>query len=283
MKTKILIPITILAIVSMACSVSFNLPRAPKGETVTFPVKETLPTDRQNLSVELQVGAAELQVSSGSTNLVEGEIRYNNPDWKPAIERTDGKVVVSQPKMNDMNYIPRSDSLNQWDLKIGSAPMDLEVKAGAYKGVIKLTDYALKNFTVNDGASESKVTFDNPNKSEMQKLVYKTGASKVDLIGLSNANFKEMSFDSGAGSYKLDFSGKLTRDAEVTIKSGVSNVEIVIPEGTNSQINLHGGLNNVELEGTWTSSGSEYSTSGSGPKITIDIDMGVGNIHLTSK
>lgn len=283
MKAKILIPITILAIVSMACSISFNVPRSPKGETETFSIKETLPADKQNLGVEIHVGAADLEVTSGSTNLVEGEIRYNNPDWKPAVEQTDGKVVINQPKMDDMNYIPRSDSLNEWDIKIGSAPMDLVVNAGAYKGVIKFSDYALKMFTVNDGASESKITFDDPNKAEMEKLVYKTGASKVDLIGLSNANFKEMSFDSGAGSYTLDFSGKLTQDAEVNIKSGVSNIEIIIPEGTSSQINLHGGLNNVELEGTWTSSGNEYSTSGNGPKITIDIDMGVGNIHLTSK
>jgi hypothetical protein len=283
MKTKIIFLVMILALVSAACSLSFNVPRTSTGELVSFPIDEKAQGKNQETNVELQVGAADLSITSGSSKLLEGEIRFNNPDWKPEINRSDDGIVISQPRMEDMNFLPRGDSRNEWDLQVGSIPMNLTVKAGAYQGDMEFEDYAFTNFTINDGASESKITFSSPNKSEMEDLVYKTGASKVELFGLANANFKKMSFDCGAGSYTLDFSGKLTREAHVTINSGVSNIEILIPEGVNSQVNVSGGLNNIDLEGTWTSTNSSFSTEGTGPTITIDIDMGVGNVSLVSE
>lgn len=283
MKIRIIIPIMVLALVSMACSISFNVPRNTTGSLETFQIEEKAPSNGEVSKVELQVGAAELTIKDGSSNLLEGEIRYNNPEWKPKVEKVGNKVVISQPRMEDMNFIPRGDSRNEWDLQIGSTPIDLTIYAGAYQGKIALSDYSIANLTVNDGASDSKITFEEPNKVEMGELVYKTGASKVELFGLGNANFEDLRFDSGAGSYTLDFSGKMTRDASVSIKSGVSNIEIVIPEGLKSQVNVSGGLNNIDLEGTWTSAGNSYSTDGSGPALTINIDMGVGNVRLVSK
>ncbi|MHC1784389.1 MAG: toast rack family protein [Anaerolineaceae bacterium] len=283
MRLKIIFLVMVLALVSTACSISFNVPRASLGELVSFQIDEKTPGRDQETNVELQVGAAELTINGGSSKLLEGEIRYNNPDWKPEIKRSDDGIVISQPRMEDLNFLPSGDSRNEWDLKVGSTPMNLIVNAGAYQGEMEFEDYAFTNFTINDGASESKITFKSPNKSDMGDLVYKTGASKVELFGLANANFENMSFDCGAGSYTLDFSGKLIRDAHVSINSGVSNIEILIPKGVNSRINVSGGLNNIDLEGTWTSTNSTYSTEGAGPTITIEIDMGVGNISLVSE
>ncbi len=273
----------ILALMTMACSISFNVPRTAPGELQVFSIDEKASTNNQTMEVEIQVGAAQLTIGDGASGLLEGEIRYNNPDWEPKVDRSSDSIVITQPLMEDMNYLPRGDSRNEWDLKVGSDPISLTIKAGAYEGEMEFSDYSFTNFSVNDGAAESKVLFDAPNKVEMRQFVYHTGASKVDLIGLANANFEEMSFDSGAGSYTLDFSGEFKRDAHVTVKSGVSNVEIFIPEGMNSQVTINGGLNNVDLEGTWTSSNNTYSTSGEGPALTIDIDMGVGNVRLVSE
>lgn len=282
MKVKIIFLIMVLALVSTACSISFNVPRQTTGELVAFPISEQIPDKNEVSEIELQVGAAELNLESGSSRLLEGEIRYNNPAWEPKIKHNDNRVVISQPRLEDGNIFSTTNPRNEWDLKIGSNPIILNVNAGAYKGKMTFSDYAIKNFTVNDGASDSQVNFKTPNKIEMESLVYKTGASSVDLYGLANANFEKMNFDCGAGSYHLDFSGELVRDAFVNIQSGVSNLEITIPEGVSSQINVDGGLNNIALEGTWTSSKNTYTTKGDGPTITINIDMGVGNIRLIS-
>ncbi len=92
-----------------------------------------------------------------------------------------------------------------------------------------------------------------------------------------------MIFDSGAGSYTLDFNGELKQDSTVTIKSGLSNMKIIIPSDTNANIKLSGGVNNVSLKGTWTVNSNEYKTQSSkGPRLDINIDMGVGNLELIS-
>ena len=45
---------------------------------------------------------------------------------------------------------------------------------------------------------------------------------------------------------------------------------------------VEGGLNNVELEGTWNVSGNEYSLNGNGPQLFIKVKMGLGNLQLVS-
>jgi hypothetical protein len=114
----------------------------------------------------------------------------------------------------------------------------------------------------------------------MDNLTYETGASSVTLTGLANANFSSMNFRSGAGNYTLDFTGELQRDASVEIRSGVSNVIIIVPEGTAARLSYEGALLNVDARDSWQASGGDYTLSGDGPTITIDVDMGAGNLEL---
>jgi hypothetical protein len=89
-----------------------------------------------------------------------------------------------------------------------------------------------------------------------------------------------MIFRSGAGNYTLDFSGQLTRDANVTIESGVSQVTVIVPQGTSTVVNFTGGLSNVTTHGSWQRSGNEYTLAGSGPQLSITVTLGAGNLEL---
>jgi hypothetical protein len=90
-----------------------------------------------------------------------------------------------------------------------------------------------------------------------------------------------MNFSSGAGDYTLDFSGKLQRDATVTISSGLSNVIVVVSEGMNAIVTVEGGALNVSADSGWSQRGSVYEQDGEGPTLKILIDMGAGNLTLT--
>ncbi|HEX7556895.1 MAG TPA: toast rack family protein, partial [Leptolinea sp.] len=208
----------------------------------------------------------------------------NIPDWKPAISHSDERVTITQGKQDNSVSFPAGNLLNSWDLKLGTEkPISLEIDAGAYKSNVVIGAIPLSELKIEDGASQSKITFDKHNKQSMETFTYHTGASQVDLINLANANFKEMNFESGAGSYTLDFNGDLQQKATVTIKSGLSNMKIIIPTGTNASVNLTGGVNNVSLKGTWTINSNQYKTQSSrGPLLAIDINMGVGNLELIS-
>ena len=146
-------------------------------------------------------------MSPGANDLVNGTATYNIADLKPEVVANGSNIEI---KEGDLKSIPFSSGMkNNWDLKLGSTPMDLTVHAGAYKGTYELGGLALTGLTIQDGAANTKLSFAQPNKAAMTILRYETGASSVKLTGLANANFGTLIFNSGAGDYTLDFSGTL--------------------------------------------------------------------------
>jgi hypothetical protein len=114
----------------------------------------------------------------------------------------------------------------------------------------------------------------------MSSFTFSTGASKVDLKGLANANFEQMTFSSGAGDYTLSFDGDLQRDASVMIDSGVGTVTLIIPENINARVTFDSGLSTVNKDSGWEQNGNTYTLSGSGSTITITVKMGTGTLNL---
>jgi len=281
MKKSIIAVVLILALASMACSFSVNLPRVePTGSTETLNINESLPQNTQDsINVFLGMGAGELNLEAGADSLVEGTVRYNVDKWKPKITRDDRNLRIEQETIENLTI--SDDLVNRWDLKLSTeVPMDLEIHAGAYEGNLDLSGLRLTNLEIADGASRSEVTFNTLNPEVIERFRYTTGASQVTLNGLANANFDQLIFESGAGDYTLDFSGDLQQDASVRVQSGVSQVTIIIPDGVRARVEAGGGLNNIDVSGSWDSSGDTYETTGTGPLLSIEVDMGVGNLRL---
>jgi hypothetical protein len=114
----------------------------------------------------------------------------------------------------------------------------------------------------------------------MDKFEYSTGASQVKMTKLANANFKTMSFRSGAGNYLLDFTGILHQDAEVYIESGISRMQIVVPYNMTVELIYSGTLTTISYSGTWENLGSTYFINGTTPKLFIKVEMGAGELIL---
>lgn len=283
---KLALILLVLALATLACGPNFNInvPRLQTGPTETTTVDEANPKTDKTVEVELNLGAGNLKLTGGADGLATGTIDTNIAEWKPTIERTDSRLTIRQGENNGLGGFPDNDVVNKWDLQLGNeVPMELTINAGAYDGQMELGGMSLERLTVRDGASSVNLSFDEPNQVEMDMLRYNTGASTVTLTGLANANFDDMSFDGGAGTYTLDFSGELQRDATVNVKAGVCTLTIIIPEGTAARINLDGGLTTVKTEGTWSASNDTYETSGTGPQLTINIDLGAATLTLINK
>ncbi|MGA2505585.1 MAG: hypothetical protein ABSG01_16005, partial [Anaerolineales bacterium] len=67
----------------------------------------------------------------------------------------------------------------------------------------------------------------------------------------------------------------------VHIGTGVSNLTLVIPSGIPVQLTVDGALSNVTDDSGWTKNGNIYSQTGSGPQLTIVVEIGAGNLTLT--
>jgi len=285
MQRPILAAVSALTLAALACSVNLPDVRNPTtGPEQVFTVSEPAPDGVEVVDVSLEMGAGRLTLDGGASGLLEGEIRYNVADWEPELTATAEALTLSQPDIEGANLgLIDDDVVNDWTLTLGDVPMNLDIKAGAYEGSLTLGGVPLRRLEVRDGASSSRVSFDDLNPETMDRLVYETGASSVTLTGLANANFAEMEFKGGAGDYDLDFSGDLQQEATVDIVVGLCDLRIVVPSGTNVRVDVTGGLNDVNTEGTWSASNDVYETSGSGPLLTIEVDMGAGSLTLVSQ
>lgn len=280
MKKQLFLAIGILTLSSLACSFTVNLPNVDTIPETTAAIDESVSSGIEDVVLRLDIGAAEVEIGSGAKNLVNGTVTYNVAGWEPKVN-WDGDELTIKQETQGIKGLPSTKITNQWDLQLGgSVPTSLIINAGAYSGKIELGGLPLNSLSIEDGASTNTVQFSSPNAIPMESFTYNTGASTITLKNLANANFAEMNFSGGAGSYELDFSGELQRDAEVDIEAGVSTIRIVVPEGTSAEIKVNGEMKNVNTTGTWTVNGSRYSTEGSGPMLEINVNMNLGSLEL---
>ena len=290
MKRTLWLSLLGLALPLLACTITIPAPaQLTTGPTVTLPVSVPAPkgaTADTPVKVMLHMGAGELKLQGNADGLAQGEITYNVPDWKPGITTDDDRLLIEQAQFSGQapNFrLPgnNSDIINTWDLKLGPAPMTLNINAGAYTGNLNLSGLHLRQLAISDGASDSQVTFEAANPEIMDTFTYQTGASTVKLTGLGYANFKELNFKGGVGDYTMDFAGTLQRNATVTVDAGMSTLRLSIPSTTKATVEISGGMKGVKTEGTWTAHEDTYTTTGvSEYTLTIKVNIGLGSLTL---
>ena len=282
MYRKIIPGVLILALALMACGFQVNLPSVvTPGPATTDQINVPLPSDTtQTVDMAFSFGAGNMNVHPGTQSLVSGSATYNIPDFKPTVTASGTTVSIEQGNWH-MNGIPDVSKIqNVWDLALGNVPLNLTINGGAYNATYEFGGLSLKNLTIKDGAAQSVLDFSSPNAVDMALLHYETGASTVTMTGLGNANFNSLEFTSGAGDYKLDFSGALKRDGSVHITSGVSSLTLVIPAGVPAQVTTSG-LANVTYGSGWTKNGNVLTQTGSGPQLVVVAELGAGTLNLT--
>ncbi len=151
MKTlPLLIAATPLVLLLTACDFD-NTPAGPMREE---PVSIGLGSaDRAN--VELDMSAGEMRLRGGAQKLLEGQLEYNVPEWKPRIETStvgsQTAVTIREPEGAHMgghrHYL--------WDLELNDkALLDLTLNCGAGQARLDLGDLDLRSVTVHMGAGQ---------------------------------------------------------------------------------------------------------------------------------
>jgi hypothetical protein len=125
----------------------------------------------ESVAVDLRMGAGEMSVESGSDMLVEADFRYNVPDWEPyidyAISGERGNLFIEQP---DAQNLGLDQYRYAWDLRFNSnVLLDMDVKLGAGKSRLDLSQLAVTDLQVEIGAGEVEIDL--------------TGDRKNDLVG----------------------------------------------------------------------------------------------------
>jgi len=282
---RILAAALVLAMVTLACGINLKSPitQIKTGPTQTVDIQIPLPEEPSSgVTLNLEFVAGNLKLAPGASGyLASGTATFNAAEFEPKVEAA-GSSYTLRPGNLKIEGIPvfKDELKNEWDLQLADTPMSLSIQAGAYNGNFELGGLSLEKLAISDGGSDFSGSFSAPNNIEMSSFTYSTGASNVELSGLANANFEQMTFTSGAGDYTLSFDGDLQRDASVTIDSGLGTVNIIVPEGVNAQVTFDGGLSTVNTDGAWEQDGTVYTHPGSGPTLSITVKMGAGTLNL---
>jgi hypothetical protein len=173
-----------------------------------------------------------------------------------------------------------------WTLRFGDAiPISFDIEQGVGKGEYDLSGLQVKDFTLNNGASDVVLMFDEPNRSVIENLSIESGVSKFSGVHLGNANFKRFRFQGGVGSSTLDFSGALRREVDVDIELAFGALSILVPQETGARVFYNEGwMSSIDYDRDFTKAGdSEYTSDNYATargRMNISIETRLGRIKL---
>jgi hypothetical protein len=267
-----------IAILPAGC-LPLTTPAQP-GETITMPLNVPYPEGTEPVTLTLDFGAAEFYADAEGRTLLEGTVTYNVPALRPEVRVRASSVEVRQ----EARQVPLH-TVNKWQVHFGTArPLVLKVNAGAYDGYWELGGIPIRELEINQGASRSTLNFTLPNPIVMERLVLRTGAADLEMAHLGNARFRHLTFQGGASSYTLDFTGQWTEDATAEIIVGVASLRLIVPADLAAQVDVQKTLGTVQAEQGFIRDGRRYHTPAwetrAGPRLEIVITSGLADIQL---
>ncbi len=259
-------------------------------------------TNERELKVNLDAGFGNINIEQGTFSQIisfniDTDIKDDIADYIDySIRDRIGYLNISMSEILSKESHKKKHSFrlsgfedNNWTMKFTDAiPIAFDIELGMGKGDLDLTGLKVKDLNISTGASSVILRFDKPNDEAIDNINIETGLSKFKAYGLGNANFEHLKFQGGVGSYILDFSGDLKKEAVVDIEVGLGSITIYIPNkiGTKiyyeknwiSSIDLPDDFEEEEEDNYFSS--NYYDTSG---KINMHIEAGMGSVKIKRK
>lgn len=229
--------------------------RAPKGMLAVVRYEDHK-DDRDRLYVQYEEGSrGKLRIRSKSSSSVFKDEEHHINDRRIVVQYTD------------------------------RIPISFDVELGAGRGDLDLTGLKVQELRISTGASDVHLTCNEPNSIAADNVEIESGVSKFTADGLSNLNFRRMSFSGGVGSYRLDFGGELAFDADATIDVGLGSIVVDVPEPIHARVRYDDGwFSRFSLSGDFRRAKSGvYETEGyaeAGKRLDIRIDSGLGSVKI---
>ena len=116
----------------------------------------TVALDKAEMArLELKMGAGELQVDGGASDLLDADLSYNVPSWKPIlIDDSTGvrrEIRLEQPSGSHAG----GNTVYKWNLRLNNdVPLDLVAHLGAGQARMTLGAVNLRSVEVNMGVGE---------------------------------------------------------------------------------------------------------------------------------
>jgi hypothetical protein len=224
----------ILMVGAAACVFNNN---EPVGETVTDSKTVQL-GGAKSVQVQIKMGAGELKVEGGASDLMNADFTYNVPRWKPEVQYDasggTGQLTIQQP---EGSHGHGGRTRYEWDLRFNNqVPMEMTIDQGAGSTNLDLAGLALSKLKVNMGAGETTINLDGKWKNDLAasihggvgeatlKLPRDVGVHVVAHGGLGAINAS--GFTKQGDAYVNEAYGKSPVTLQIEVEGGVGEINL---------------------------------------------------------
>ena len=232
------------------------------GDAVTEPfVVDLGSAKRANIDLAMSVG--KLTVTGGATALLEANVAYNIPAWRPNVTYNvtgeAGNLVMRQPGAGTVVGV--GNVTYDWNVRVNDkVQMDMRVMTGGGHTELILGNINLDTIDIDAGAGEV--------------LLDVRGTPRVRRIDL----------DMGAGDATVNLNGTFGRDLDAHIKGGVGALLLKLPSGYGVNLETKGGIGSItpvgfQMRGTRFMN-DRYGRPDTDVNLRVAIETGIGDITV---
>ena len=192
----------------------------------------------EQIRVDLEMGAGELHVGGGASQLLEADFVYNIPSWKPEVRYDSssfrGRLSVRQPKAHGSV----GNVKNEWRLKLtNDLPLDLAVRCGAGENHLDLRELTLRGVEMHLGAGSVEIWLGNKALKDYEVRV-EGGVGEATIHvprdvgvvaeargGLGSIETRGMTKEGGR--WRNDAYGKSKATIRLDVKGGIGQINIL--------------------------------------------------------
>jgi len=204
-------------------------------------MRETQSVDLQgakSVTFDLEFPAGRLDVSGGSSKLLDADFRYDHSSERPSVDYSvsgeSGHLSVSS-RHQHVHWGPDD---NDWSLKLGEeAALDMNVNVGAGESYMRLGGLDVKHLKINMGAGRLDLDLTGPRKANLDATIEGgVGSAMIHLpkdvgvrveasggIGSINADGLRREGDS----YENGAYGKTSTKIDMTVHGGIGEIDLV--------------------------------------------------------
>lgn len=196
--------------------------------------------EAESVELYLDIGAGELKVQGGATELMEGYFVYNIEKWKPEIRYyVDGNRGVLKVKQGECAAMNIGKTRNKWDISLSDdVPLDIGIDFGAGEGNLDLRGLILNSLEIDMGVGELKVDLSGEQKQSLNVSVDGgVGSATIYLPldvgvrvevdgGIGSVNARGMIKKRGV--YVNDAYGKTEITINVDVDAGIGSIDLIL-------------------------------------------------------
>jgi uncharacterized protein DUF2154 len=150
-----------LSVIVTACKPKFVL---GTEQTFAIDVPRSETGNAINVTLDMAVPQGTLALAGEAEGLIKGEITYNAMEYEPVMTNNDDALLIRQAEPGPKSVVVsvQNNLVNQWDLSLGGAPMNFEIRLVNGEYTIEFAESMPIDFnaTVNAGVGRVNLILD---------------------------------------------------------------------------------------------------------------------------